>query len=854
MIDSTEKAGNRNNEAPRRNQTLSEQLFRTHLMIAVLGMFILAGGLASTMWMRSRIQHVIDYRAPVVNAVKEVNSGLEQTMSALRGWAMLNDEVFKAQREEAWNDVMLSGLSNLRFLYESVDDSELEARLVGLTAALHDLEESIWWVEEVAQSAGNEPARTILTLQARPIGESIYAVITELVNEDEHPDGDQILLGRLAELKNQFTLCRFSLTEFVNEGASEMEIRFIDHRHALNQRLQNILGKSTIATASQEKLLQRLDMEIVAWQRYADEACAVRKSTQWNVARHLLLTDTRPLEQLASKTLKGIQANQEELLSRESILMTFTVNATIAVSVLLIFVMALVAAGMAHRLASRIAAPITDLVSAARGLAHGQYDDDLPIRGTIEQKQLTRTFIEMKEAIFRARENLEAQVRQRSQELTANVQNLKEEVEVRKRVELEVKSLNETLEQRVAKRTEELENARQVSLQMMEDAENAARDTERANESLQKEITERRAMEATIRESEVRFRQLAENVQEVFWISSPDGHEMIYISPAYEEIWGRTCKSLYEDATNWIEGIHPDDRDRVATVFFEQAVKGGFDQEYRIIRPDGSQRWIRDRGFPVTDESGNVYRVAGIAEDITLTKENEEKLRQHQQQLRSLSSELFLTEQRERQQLAAELHDGLGQLLALVEMKLEMLPRSVTAELLAPLLEDIGSLIHEAHQIVRSLTFQISPPILHELGLLETIEWLTEDIERRYGVPVALHRNGSLPAMDESIRVILFRGIRELLINVAKHAEASRASVKLEYDEDQLMVTIKDDGKGFRPEETLNKPAGAKFGLMSIRESLSHIGGRMDIDSTLDHGTVITLHSPINLKNSEGDS
>ena len=533
--------------------------------------------------------------------------------------------------------------------------------------------------------------------------------------------------------------------------------------------------------------------------------------------------------------------------------MTFTVNATFVICLLLIIFMGLVASVIAQHLARRITAPIANLAGATRGLAHGQYHEDLPLRGTIELQQLTRTFNQLKDAVYRAQENLEGQVRQRSQELTATVQNLKEEVGVRKRFETELKNLNETLEQHVTKRTEELEIARKVSLQIMEDAENAAKETERANESLKKEMADRRAMEATIRESEMLFRQLTESIQEVFWISSPDGHEMIYVSPAYEKLWGRTCQSLYENATNWIEGIHPDDRERVAAEFFEHAVKGGFDQEYRIVRPDGSQRWIRDRGFPVHNDSGEAYRVAGIAEDITWVKETEQQLREHQQQLQSLSSELFLTEQRERQQLAAELHDELGQSLALIEMKLEMLPQSVTIETLGPSLKDIETLIREAHQIVRSLTFQISPPILHELGLYETIEWLAEDIEQRYNIPVTLHRNGSLPVLDESIRVILFRGVRELLINVAKHAEASKATVKLSLFGDQFRVTIKDDGKGFRPEETLEKTDEAKFGLMSIRERLRHIGGRMDIVSLPNKGTVITLLSPVNFENIEGE-
>jgi PAS domain S-box-containing protein len=139
---------------------------------------------------------------------------------------------------------------------------------------------------------------------------------------------------------------------------------------------------------------------------------------------------------------------------------------------------------------------------------------------------------------------------------------------------------------------------------------------------------ERRRAETSLKESEERFRQLAEHIQEVFWMTTPDGSHVIYISPVYEEIWGRTRQSLYEHPEEWLTAIHEEDRDRVATAFREENLAaGGFDEEYRIIRPDGSVRWIRDRGFPVRSERGDVYRVVGIAQDITRIRETEEVLR-----------------------------------------------------------------------------------------------------------------------------------------------------------------------------------------------------------------------------------
>jgi PAS domain S-box-containing protein len=135
--------------------------------------------------------------------------------------------------------------------------------------------------------------------------------------------------------------------------------------------------------------------------------------------------------------------------------------------------------------------------------------------------------------------------------------------------------------------------------------------------------------ETVLCESEERFRQLAENISEVFWMSDPAKREILYISPAYEAIWGRTCKSLLEQPHSFLDTIHPDDRPRVLkSVRAESRVP--YELEYRIVRPDSSERWIRDRAFPVRDAAGRVIRIAGVAEDVTEKRQLEIQLRQSQ--------------------------------------------------------------------------------------------------------------------------------------------------------------------------------------------------------------------------------
>jgi len=143
-----------------------------------------------------------------------------------------------------------------------------------------------------------------------------------------------------------------------------------------------------------------------------------------------------------------------------------------------------------------------------------------------------------------------------------------------------------------------------------------------------RDITERKRSEEALRESQERFHQLTESIREVFWMTDPEKNRMIYISPAYEGIWGRTCESLYASPRSWLDAIHPDDRDRVLQAALTKQISGAYDEEYRIVRPDGSTRWIWDRAFSIRDASGHVYRITGIAEDITDRKQAEQALQQ----------------------------------------------------------------------------------------------------------------------------------------------------------------------------------------------------------------------------------
>ncbi len=140
------------------------------------------------------------------------------------------------------------------------------------------------------------------------------------------------------------------------------------------------------------------------------------------------------------------------------------------------------------------------------------------------------------------------------------------------------------------------------------------------------DITARKQAEDAVRRSEEKFRQLAENIREVFWMKNPETQQLLYVSPAYEQLWGRSCDSFYQNPLSWLDAVEPEDRQKARSLFVQQMAGEQIDSDYRIRTPDGQQRWVHDRAFPVRDQAGRLIRIAGIAEDITERKQHEEEL------------------------------------------------------------------------------------------------------------------------------------------------------------------------------------------------------------------------------------
>lgn len=212
--------------------------------------------------------------------------------------------------------------------------------------------------------------------------------------------------------------------------------------------------------------------------------------------------------------------------------------------------------------------------------------------------------------------------------------------------------------------------------------------------------------------------------------------------------------------------------------------------------------------------------------------------------LKQLASELTLAEERERHRLASELHDSTIQRLAAVQLELECAEvRCATDDNKRPIARPIGLLEESIHEL-RTLIFELSPPVLYELGLDAALDWLAKQAEQRWSIPFDCTIEGDFTAVDQKLSILLFQSARELMLNVGRHSEANQAKLSARRDDTGVIISVEDNGIGFSLDDPINKPPReGGFGLFSIRERMELLGGSLDIRSS-DNGSKLTLRLP----------
>lgn len=356
--------------------------------------------------------------------------------------------------------------------------------------------------------------------------------------------------------------------------------------------------------------------------------------------------------------------------------------------------------------------------------------------------------------------------------------------------------------------------------------------------------TDHRRNEAALRGSEERFREIAETVNEVFWTTDPARLQMLYVSPAYERLWDHSCESLYASPASWLDAIHPEDVERVRRAARDKQAAGTYDEEYRIVRRDGSLRWIRDRAYPVRDLAGEVCRIVGVAEDITPRKQAELELRTMEQQLRALIGRLHTVREEEAKRIARELHDHLGQELTALNMELaDLEAKSPGAN--ARQRTQIGrmhTIVDHTIEVVQHIASDLRLGQLDLLGLTAAIDWHLKEFSRRSSISCRITRLDEVENLSDSQNITIFRILQEALTNISRHAAATEVAIRLEVGPGQITLEVSDNGRGITPAESKAENA---IGLLGMRERAQMVGGSVTITGRAGAGTRVLVTVPL---------
>ena len=356
----------------------------------------------------------------------------------------------------------------------------------------------------------------------------------------------------------------------------------------------------------------------------------------------------------------------------------------------------------------------------------------------------------------------------------------------------------------------------------------------------------RRRVERSLRESEERFRVMADTAPVMVWRSGPDQGCDFFNKP-WLEFRGRRLRDELGDG--WTQGVHPDDLQRCLTTYTGSwPGRESFRMEYRLQRADGEYRWVLDTGVPRLASDGTLLGYIGSCIDMTERRQAEEAVRANEAALRQshaaiedLAGRLITAQEAERARIARDLHDDISQKLAAISIAMSecTLPELHASGELLDVVTAVQQQIIDLVEDVRLLSHDLHPAALKHAGFVEALRSHCSEFARQQSLDVVVEANGNLAISDNATALCLYRVVQEALRNIAKHANARRVHVTLRLVGEEVRLSVADDGRGCEFAKAHAVAQG--LGLRSMEERVRLAGGRLSIDSGPLTGTTVTV-------------
>ncbi|HRX59632.1 MAG TPA: ATP-binding protein [Candidatus Competibacter sp.] len=820
---------------------LIRQLLFSHLSVALIGLGMLAIALAATYDLRGRVIQLAKESGPMTRASFQLLTGIRNSSANLHGWANLGDQRFLTGWQAAWRDEIQPALESLKKcppLSEPICNSK---RIEELRSLLADLQESQWWVRDQVRTPGNEPARLLYSREIEPNAQKLHSLLLALFEDEKERTGGterKKLLARIGEIQRQFSTAHLLLREILGATGPNYITPFNEHLRVVQSETDG-LAADALLEPEQRQLSDRFQQELKTFAVRADELIRLRQQVGWNIALQTMVQETDPLTDQVIALANAIAKQAETRLEGEILAAQAASAITVWSLILMIAVMLVIAYVLSQKRAEALSQPITSLVEATRKLAAGGLHEDIPVSGSDELGELTRSFNSLRASMQGAQEKL--------------------------------REANTLLEQRVAERTADLETV---------------------NQALTHEIVTRNQTEIALRESEARLRAMTRAIPDLVFVVDEDGRyrEILAAGP------GRTATGIAptSDASpNPMPAAEPHRfretptagpkpvtigmtpiRDRLlhevhspemADFFLDIIHRALATQQIQVaeyeLQTASGLRWFESRTAPLDVEFDARATAIVVAHDITKRKQAEVQLRQAQK-MQAIG------------QLTGGIAHDFNNLLAVIMGNLELLNEQLVVQ---PRLHELAQQALKAvdrgtYLTRRLLAFSRHQPLLAQpTDLNKLVLGMLDLMRRTLGATIQidtmlandLHLTLVDPDQLESALLNLVINARDAMAQGGKLTlETANIVIEEEYAEPQadmqpgpyVLLAVSDTGAGMSPKvlerafepffTTKESGKGSGLGLSIVYGLVKQSGGHITIHSQLDQGTTVRLYLP----------